>query len=155
MKLVRWQPQRALRGYRPFDGFDEMGHELERVFGCAFPATHGQTLRDESFAPATDIVEDENQFHLRIDLPGMKRDEIDITVDGNTLTVQGEKKRDSEVKEDDYYRLERSYGKFTRGFTLPSTVDGTQIEATYKDGVLGISIPKSPESRSRKIEVNG
>lgn len=153
MKMVRWQPQTGLRRWRPYDQLDEVGSELDRAFGWAFQNPWWPTLREDGFAPAADVTEDENHFTVHVDLPGMKQSDIDVTIDGSTLTIQGEKKRESEVNQDNYYRVERNYGKFSRSFTLPSSVDSSKIEANYKDGVLTISIPKTAEARSRKIRI--
>jgi HSP20 family protein len=85
----------------------------------------------------------------------VKREEIEITVDGDTLTVKGEKKRESESKQDDAYRSERYYGSFSRSLTLPAAVDANKIEARYKDGVLEIVIPKSEEAKPKQIKIQG
>ena len=150
MTLVRWQPRRALRHWSPYPDVEGVQGEMNRLFGWAF----GRHLEDGSFGgswmPAVDVYDN---FHIHVDLPGLKRDGIDVTVDGNTLTISGEKKRENETKEDGYYRAERYYGKFSRSIDLPSTVDATKIEAKYKDGVLEVALPKSETARPKRIKI--
>ena len=105
--------------------------------------------------PAVDVYEDGDRYHVHVDLPGMQRADIAITVKGDTLTISGEKKREKDTKEEDYYRAERYYGKFSRSLTLPSTVDAGKIEAKYKDGVLEVHIPKTEEARPKQIKIEG
>jgi HSP20 family protein len=106
------------------------------------------------FEPAVDVVEHENAFQLRVELPGIKPEEVDITVDGNTLTVRGERNyTDEQRKKDGYYRLERRYGKFQRTFTLPQTVDSGAIAADLANGVLTLELPKQDLAKPRKIAV--
>ena len=90
---------------------------------------------------------------VRAELPGLKEEDIDVSVEGDTLTIKGERKAESEVKEEDYYCCERSYGSFFRSMTLPSTVDATKIEASYEDGVLEVSLPKAVEVKPKKVAV--
>ena len=91
---------------------------------------------------------------IKAELPGMKEEDVDVSVTGDRLTIKGEKKAETEVKEDDYYRSERSYGMFTRSIDLPPDIDTEKIEANYENGVLEISIPKTPEFKSKKISVS-
>jgi len=103
--------------------------------------------------PALDIAEHDDEFIVKIELPGVAKDEVKIVMQENTLTVRGEKKQEKESTGAKYHRVERSYGAFQRSFTLPSTVNGSKIDAAFKDGVLTITVPKSDESKRKEIEV--
>jgi HSP20 family protein len=103
--------------------------------------------------PAIDIAEKDNEFVVKAEVPGCKADDIDISVHGNMLTISGEKKQEEEKKEKGYYHMERSYGSFRRDLNLASEVDPAKIEATYKDGVLTITVPKSEKAKPVKIKV--
>jgi HSP20 family protein len=152
MTLVRWQPRSALRPWTPFHEIQNFQQEMDRLFGLDF-GRGGESFLDGAWNPAVDVVQEDDRYQVRVDLPGMKRDEIDVTIHGNTLTISGEKKREAETKEENLYRSERYYGKFSRSLTLPSAVDAEKIAATYKDGVLEISIPKSEEARAKVIKI--
>jgi HSP20 family protein len=105
--------------------------------------------------PAIDISEDENTITVKAELPGCKAEDVDISVQGNTLTISGEKKHEEEKKEKGYYFAERSYGSFRRDLTLSSEVDASKIEAACKDGVLTITLPKSEKAKAIKVKVKG
>ena len=106
------------------------------------------------WAPAIEVFEKEDKFVVKAELSGMKEEDIDISVVGDTLTLKGERKAESEVKEEDYYCCERSYGSFSRSIAVPSNVDANKIEANYEDGVLEVSLPKAPEVKPKKIAVS-
>lgn len=103
--------------------------------------------------PAIDVAEDENSIQVRAEVPGCKAEDIDISVYGNTLTISGEKKMKEEKKEKGYYHVESSYGTFRREITLPTDVDSEKVDATYKDGVLSITMPKSAKAKAVKVKV--
>lgn len=104
--------------------------------------------------PALDVFEKEDKFVVKAELPGMKEDDIDVSVVGDTLSIKGEKKTETEVKEEDYYRCERSYGTFYRSIPIPSNVDANKIEASFDDGVLEVALPKSAKVKPKKIAVS-
>ena len=106
------------------------------------------------WAPAIEVFEKEDKFVVKAELPGMKEEDIDISVVGDTLTIKGERKAESEVKEEDYYCCERSYGSFSRSVAIPSNVNANKIKASYEDGVLEVSLPKVPEVKPKKIAVS-
>jgi HSP20 family protein len=106
-----------------------------------------------AWAPAVDIFEKGDDLVIRAEIPGVDKDDVDITVRNNSLTLRGERKREQEINEDNSYRLERSYGNFVRSFTLPRTVDSTRISARYDNGVLDIVLPKAEEAKPKKIEI--
>ena len=137
----------------PLREFAAMNDRLNRLFGNVY-------LRDEdtgfrgSWVPSVDIYEtDKHDLVLRAELPGMSREDIDVTVENSTIILKGEKKFDAEVKEENYRRIERSYGTFHRSFTLPNTVDAAKVAAEYKNGVLTITLPFREESKPRTINV--
>jgi HSP20 family protein len=106
------------------------------------------------WVPAVDIYETpEHEFVIKAELPEMKREDINLSFENNVLTLRGERKFDQEVRREAFQRFERQYGAFTRSFTLPATVDGTRIRATYKDGVLTVRVPQREEAKPKQIEV--
>lgn len=156
MSLIRWQPRHAVeRCHHPHRGFADFQTEMNSLFDHAFGRHGWGEMFETSQDPALDVFEEGNRYHVHVDLPGMKRDDIAITLEGGTLTITGEKKRENETNEEDYYRAERSYGKFSRSLTLPASVDANKIEATYKDGVLEVLIPKTEEARPKQIKIEG
>jgi HSP20 family protein len=142
-----------MSAWSPFRELEEMRHEMSRMFG--WPGGHGESesLFESLWSPAVDIVQEGDRYLVKADLPGMKKNEIEITLNGDTLTISGEKKMENETRDDNTYRSERYYGKFSRSLVLPSTADANKIEATYKDGVLSLTIPKSEEARPKQIKI--
>jgi len=129
---------------------DEMDTLFNRFFG---PDWGLEPLRTGYWLPALDIAERENEVLVKAELPGMKADDIDIQVQGNVLTISGEKKESKEDKDENYYHAERHYGSFRREVTLSSEVDVDHIKAEYKDGVLTITLPKTEQAKPKKISV--
>ena len=127
--------------------------EISRFFDDFF--TDFATMRSrENWLPAVDILEKDGQMILRCEIPGISEKDIDLKLEGNVLTLKGEKKLDHEEGRDNYHRVESFYGSFSRSFTLPETVDTDKIKADYKNGVLTVTIPQKPEVRPREIPVN-
>jgi len=138
----------------PLSELARLRSDLTRAFASPFDdllAPAASLL--EGWTPAFDAYEDKDKFSVKVELPGMKREDIDISLDGNTLTVAGELKEEEEHKEAEMYRAERYFGRFQRSVTLPQPVDTNRITATYKDGVLAITLPKTEESKRKQIEV--
>ena len=106
-----------------------------------------------SFVPAVDVYEDAEKLVLKFEVPGIPREALDIRVEGRTLTVKGERKFENEEKEENFHRIERRYGSFLRSFTLPSTLNTEQVEASSADGVLSISFAKKPEAQPKQIQI--
>ena len=138
----------------PFRELAAMQDRMTRLFGDAY-------LRDEdtgfrgNWAPAVDIYETENHdLVLKAELPGMNREDIEVTVENSTLVLKGTKKFDADVKEEQYRRIERSYGTFHRSFTLPNTVDAGKVTAEFKNGVLAVKLPFREEAKPRTINVD-
>ena len=156
MTLIRWNPLRDVSAWHPVSDvtseFTTMQREIDRMFN----RFQGGTTDDgatSTWLPAVDIVERANDFHVKVELPGVKKEDVKITVQNNTLTIRGEKKFDQEKDGDNYRRVERTYGMFQRSFTLPTSVVSDKIEAAYDNGVLSIAIPKAEEAKPREIEV--
>lgn len=106
-----------------------------------------------SWFPSVDISESKEEFTVKVELPGINKNDVKITLQENVLTIQGEKKQETESKERNYHRVERSYGSFSRSFRFPSMVKADKIDANYKDGVLTISLPKAEEAKAKEIDV--
>lgn len=106
-----------------------------------------------TWTPSVDIYEAEGALVLKADLPEMRREDIDVTVENNTLTIRGERKNDHEIKQENFHRVERAYGTFVRQFSLPPTVDSAKIAAEYKDGVLSVKLPVREEAKPRTVKV--
>ena len=130
----------------PFADLNRVQREIERNF-------FGPRSRGADFAPPVDVHEDSESLVLRAELPGVKREDIDVGIDGNVLTLKGERKLEQEESGRKYHRVERSYGAFVRQFQLPTNVDATTIDAKLTDGVLTLRLPKKQELKARKIEV--
>ena len=107
-----------------------------------------------AWAPAVDIYEKASDVVLKAELPGVDPKDVDIRIENNVLTLKGERKLEGDVKRESYHRVERSYGSFTRSFTLPSTVDTSSVKADYKDGVLRITLPKREEAKPKQIQIH-
>jgi len=156
MVMERWRPGKGLIPWRPFRELEELGRRFEDIFGRPFlPAVLRRLpVEEKGWAPPIEVFEKEDKFVVKAELPGMKEEDIDVSVVGDTLTIKGERKAETEVKEEDYYCCERSYGSFFRSIALPSTVDAKKIEASFEDGVLEVSLPKAAEVKPKKISVS-
>jgi len=138
-----------------FDPFRDLSLLQSRV-NKLFSDTRVPGEGEDSFQtwnPAVDIYERSDALVLSAELPGVRRDELDLKVEGNVLTLRGERRRDQTINDENYHRVERSYGTFSRSFTLPSTVDSSRIEARFTDGVLEVVIPKAEDAKPKRIEV--
>jgi HSP20 family protein len=145
----------VLTRFEPFREFFTLQSRVNRVFRESY-STAGQdeSLATSSFAPAVDVYEDEHSVTLKIEVPGIDEKDIDVRLENNTLTVHGERKIENEEKEENYRRVERHYGSFTRTFTLPTTVDSEKVSASYDKGVLKIALPKKAEAKPKQIKVS-
>ena len=144
--LTRWEP---------FREFSPTQDRLNRLFRESYnPERPEEALTTTSLAPPVDIYEDEHNITLKIEVPGIDEKDIDVRIEGNTLTVHGERKLEKEEKEENFRRVERHYGSFTRSFTLPGSVDPGQVSADYDKGVLKIKLPKKAEAKPQQIKVN-
>src|SRR5712675_296047 len=144
--LTRWYPYREL---------NTLQERVNRLFHESFSNEgRDESLATSSFAPPVDVYEDEHSITLKIEVPGIDEKDIDVRIENNTLTVHGERKFEKEEKEENYRRVERQYGSFTRTFTLPSTVDSEKVEANYDKGVLKVRLAKKAEAKPKQIKVN-
>jgi HSP20 family protein len=149
MALIRWEPAREL---------GTIQSEMNRLFNTFFdtPTTangNGSGLAQRRWIPAMDLVENEDTFVLRADLPGLSEADVDIEVEDNVLTVSGERKSEHEDRKEGYYRVERSFGSFRRSLTLPEGVEPESVKATFDRGVLEVSIPKPEQRKPRKVSI--
>jgi HSP20 family protein len=144
--LTRWDP---------FREFTTLQDRMNRLFRDSFgPEGREESLTTTKFAPPVDVYEDEHNVTLKIEVPGIDEKDIDVRIENNTLTVHGERKFEKEEKEENYRRVERQYGSFTRSFTLPNTVDADKASANYEKGVLKITLAKKAEAKPKQIKVN-
>src|ERR1700679_3855238 len=144
----------VLTRFQPFREVSTLQDRINRVFRESYTGGQDEALTTSTFAPAVDVYEDEHKVALKIEVPGIDEKDIDVQVENNILTVHGERKIEKEEKEENYRRVERHYGSFTRTFTLPQTVDTEKVAATYDKGVLKIALPKKAEAKPKQIKVN-
>lgn len=149
MTLIRWRPESEL-----MPRISDLNREMNRLFDSFF---RGEVADDgtigSTWSPAVDILEKEDSYVLEAELPGLKKEDVKISVQDNILTLRGEKKDERKESRKGYLRMETGYGSFMRSFTLPTTINTSKIEAEFKDGVLKISVPKAEEAKERLIEV--
>lgn len=155
MLLERWQPRmQSLARWDPFAEMTDLRREMDQIFGEFFGRTPFSMAATEAvWSPLVDIHETRDSYLLMAELPGVKQEDIQVSIEGDTLTLKGERKRETEVTEDQYHRIERSYGRFERSILLPSVVDAGGVKATYRDGVLEIQLPKKEEAKPKAIKV--
>ena len=155
MLLEKWQPRvQSLVRWDPFAGMTDLRREMDQIFGEFFGRTPSNMATTEAmWSPLVDIHETKDSFLLQVELPGVKQEDIQVSVEGDTLTLKGELKRETEVKEDQYHRIERSYGAFSRTLELPPGVNPDAIKASIAKGVLTVTVPKPAAAQTKKIEV--
>jgi HSP20 family protein len=147
--LTRWEP------FREFSITQNRMNRMNRLFRESYsPESPDEALTTTSFAPPVDIYEDEHNITLKLEVPGIDEKDIDVRIENNTLTVHGEREIEKEEKEENFRRVERQYGSFTRSFTLPSSVDSGQVSAHYDKGVLKIKLAKKAEAKPKQIKIN-
>ncbi len=145
ISLVRRDPLRT---------FNSLQEQFSRLFDDPFFRVAGNDSALTVWSPAVDIYETEQELVMRADLPDLSEKEIDIRVENNMLTIRGERKLEKSVAEDNYLRMERAYGSFSRSFSLPNTVNTEQIKADYRNGVLTVTLPKREESKPKQVKVS-
>lgn len=151
--LTRWEPFGGLR--RRGDIFSEltrMQQEMNRYFDEFFGERQTEMM-EGSWLPAVDVSETDTELKVRAELPGLTQDDIELNLQDNVLTLKGEKKQEEKIEKENYHRIERSYGSFCRSFTLPAGVKSEDIMATFKEGILEISLPKVEEAKPKKIAI--
>ena len=135
--------------------FSTLQDRVNRIFRESFsPERPDEALTTSNFAPPVDVYEDEHNITLKIEVPGIDEKDINVSIENNTLTVRGERRFEKDEKEENFHRVERMYGSFTRSFTLPNTVDAEQVSAHYEKGVLKIRLAKKAEAKPKLIKVN-
>lgn len=149
-------PLRAFRDLMTADPFRSLQQRMNRLFEEPFgqlALTGEESLSLATWTPRCDIFETDSEVVIKAELPGVKKEDVKVNIENNMLTIQGERKLEEETKQDDYHRIERSYGQFMRSFMLPASVDMSKISAEFKDGVLRVSLPKLEEAKPKAIEV--
>jgi HSP20 family protein len=150
MGLVRWEE----RTWDPFRELEEMSSRLNRFFGRALLPMDGDVTPGTSeWSPSVNIAETEKSYMVTAEIPQVKREDVHVTLEGQTLTIEGNRKHEREEKSMKYHRVESFYGHFMRRFTLPDDIEASKLDASYKDGMLSISIPKVAVKRSPALEV--
>lgn len=144
----------AIVRFDPFRELATMQDRINRIFGDLYRRGDDDLFMRGDWLPPVDIYEnDQHEIVLKAELPGMKKEDIDLRLENNMLTIRGERKRVNEVKDEQYHRIERAYGTFSRSFSLPTTVDPNRIHAEYKDGVLTVTLPPREDAKPRQIQV--
>jgi len=144
MPLTTWDPIHDLFG---------VSREMGRLFDDRFAALREPETRASSWVPPVDIHETNESYHIAVDLPGVKKEDVSLEVKESVLSIRGERRGEKEVSEKNVHRIERQYGIFQRAFRLPSNIDGSRVKASYKDGVLEITLPKAESAKPRQIEI--
>jgi HSP20 family protein len=147
MAVIRWEPARELH---------TLQQEMNRLFGSAFDAqaTGANGSSAARWIPAMDLVEEEDHFVLRADLPGVEEDAVNVELEDDVLTISGERKSEHESRKDGYYRIERASGTFSRSLTLPDGIDPESIKASFNRGVLEVTVPKPEQRKPRRVAIN-
>ena len=141
--------------YDPFGELRSLQNEMNRLFSSTFSRTGGENdqMMQGAWNPNVDIYENQNQIVIEAELPGMKPEDVDISIENNVLTIHGERKFEKKDENDNFHRVERSYGSFTRSFTLPPTVSSENADAEFENGVLRLTLAKREEAKPRRIEI--
>ena len=143
----------AISRFEPYSGASTLQEQVNRLFNQAFGNSSGEASIT-TWAPAVDIYETEQELVVKADLPDVRPEDLDIRVENNILTIRGDRKFEKKVDEENYLRVERTYGSFSRSFSLANTVNSEAIKADYKNGVLTLTIPKREEAKPKQIKVN-
>jgi HSP20 family protein len=147
MALIRWDP------FREMSALQERMNRLLSDYRTRAPFGE-EEMAQGAWIPPVDIYETKESIVLNVELPGVTKEEISLEVKDNTLTIRGEKKLEKDVKEENFHRMERTYGSFMRAFTLPSTIHQDKVKAKFREGVLEITLPKAEEARPKQIKVD-
>jgi len=144
----------VLTRFEPFRELTTLQDRMNRLFRDTYGDGRDEALTTSNFAPPVDVYEDEHNITLKIEVPGIEEKDIDVRIENNTLTVHGERRFEKEEKEENFRRVERQYGSFTRSFTLPTTVDADKVQAHYDKGILKVQLAKKAEAKPKQIKVN-
>jgi len=145
----------ALTRWDPFKEMDDLQKRLTSIFGLSpqRPVNGKEDMTVAQWLPLVDITEDDKQYLIKAELPEVKKEDVKVTVENGVLTLSGERKFEKEEKDKKYHRIERSYGSFTRSFSVPDDADDAKVAAEFKDGVLTVRLAKSEKARPKSIEV--
>ncbi len=146
MNVVKYDPFRELRSLQD---------EMTRLFAGSNPTLNREEMLNGAWSPRVDIFENKDSLVLEAELPGMNREDFELSFENNVISLKGERRFEKKAEGDNYHRVERSYGEFTRSFTLPQTVTADGATAEFNNGILRVSLPKREETKARKIEITG
>lgn len=146
-------PLKGLRNLMATDPFFMLQNRLNRLFDVPLAPFVEETLPLTTWTPACDIYETAKEIVVKAELPGLKKEEVFVSIENNVLMIRGERKFEEEVKRENFHRVERTYGEFLRSFTLPTFIDANKILAEFKDGLLVVTLPKREEAKPKQIEV--
>lgn len=153
MKLTRWQTPSEL-SWPSFGRLSDLREEIDRLFDLPLAGFSASSPWMSGWTPALDVYEDKDQFVVKAELPGMKKDDIEVSLHDGSLTLSGERKNQHENREEGVYRSERYFGRFQRTVDLPAAVADDKVKAEYRDGILSITLPKAEEAKPKQISVN-
>lgn len=154
MAIIPWKPKEVW--WDPFSDLNRIQREMNRLFDSSLtgrgPKEDG--LLESAWVPAMDVYESKDNVLVKADIPGLKKEEIEVSVHGDTLTIKGEKSRENETKAEDFVRTERYYGSFNRSVRLPSEVEAEKVEAKYSNGVLELVLPKKEQAKPKQLKID-
>lgn len=153
MSIIRYQ-EPELASWSPFDRLSTLRDEMNRLFDVSFPSFGRDAGLLSGWSPALDVYQDKDSVYVKAELPGLKKEEIEISLQNGVLAISGERKHNEEKKEGETFRSERYFGRFHRSVTLPTPVNSGAVSASYKDGVLTVTLPKAEEAKPKQIEVS-
>ncbi len=149
MNLVKWDP---------FGELENVSKQLTRILGSSFPARTGsgssEVLTMADWAPTVDITETDTAYMIKGEIPGVDKEDVNVTIEDGIITMRGERKQEKEEKDKKFHRIERSYGSFLRSFRVPDDVDETAVKAEFKDGMINVTLPKSGKAQAKLINVS-
>ena len=151
MSLIRYQMP-ELTNWSPIDRLSTLRDEMNRLFDFSWPSRDSGLFT--GWSPALDVIDDKDNFVVKVELPGMKKEDINLSLHDGVLTISGERKFERENKEGETFRSERYFGEFQRSVTLPAAIDASKVTASYKEGVLSIELAKAEEAKPKQIAVN-
>lgn len=147
-------PLRVFGELATTDPFRRLRERMNRLFDERFgPPAFPEEMTLAAWTPSCDVYETDGEIVVKAELPEVKKDDVKVSIDGNMLEIRGERKFSEETKRENYHRIERCYGQFTRSFTLPTTVDANKINAEFKEGMLKVTLPKREEAKPKQVEV--
>jgi HSP20 family protein len=153
MNVIKWQ-RPTLATWPTFGRLSELRNEIDRLFESPLSELTGQSQLLSGWTPALDVYEEKDSFVVRAELPGMKKEEIEVSFHDGSLSLSGERKSETKHEDAEVYRAERFFGRFQRTISLPATVAADKIKAAYKDGVLTVTLPKTEEAKPKQIDVS-